>query len=55
MFFLMGTLMMDPFEGFLKIDKKMKVESTKTVSRAPAKVHIKKLKKGTILRKGKSQ
>jgi hypothetical protein len=55
MFFLMGTLMMDPFVGFLNMDKKIKVESAKTFSKAPAKVHVKKLKKETILRKGKSQ
>jgi len=55
MFFLMGTLMMDPFVGFLNMDKKIKVESAKTLSKAEAKVHVKKLKKETILRKGRSQ
>jgi hypothetical protein len=55
MFFLMGALMMDPFVGLLKIDKKMKVESAKRLSKAPANVPVKKLKKETILRKGKSQ
>ncbi len=53
MFFLMGTLMIDPFVGLLSIDKKTKVKKTRPSIEA-SKVPVKKLKKGTALHKGKS-
>ncbi|MEY3431539.1 MAG: hypothetical protein RIS53_437 [Bacillota bacterium] len=55
MFFLMGTLMTDPFVGFLNLDKKMKMEHAQTRSQTSANVSVKKLRKGKALRKGKSQ
>ena len=54
MFFLMGTIMIDPFVGFLKIEKKPNVAISATIKPA-AKQTIKTLKKGTALRKGKSR
>ncbi len=54
MFFLMGTIMIDPFVGFLKIEKKPNVAISGTIKPA-AKQTIKTLKKGTALRKGKSR
>jgi hypothetical protein len=50
----MGTMMIDPFVGFLKIEKKTKVEKETTI-KEELKAPIKKLKKGTVLRKGKSR
>jgi hypothetical protein len=54
MFFLMGTIMIDPFVGFLKIEKKPNVATSATIKPA-AKQTIKTLKKGKVLRKGKSR
>jgi len=54
MFFFMGTMMIDPFVGFLKIEKKTKVEKETTI-KEELKAPVKKLKKGTVLRKGKSR
>ena len=54
MFFLMGTLMMDPFVGFLKIDRKTNVKKP-TAKIDSLEVPIKKLKKERVLRKGKSR
>ncbi len=56
MFFLMGTMMIDPFVGFLKMDKPNQKTTPKTeMFKEAIVVPVKKSKKGTRLRKGKSR
>ncbi|MFZ9138974.1 MAG: hypothetical protein ACO207_00780 [Bacilli bacterium] len=52
-FFLMGTMMIDPFVGLLKLDSSSKVNAT-TITKQEGTKSIKKSPKGTKLRKGKS-
>jgi len=53
MFFLMGTMMIDPFVGLLKLDSSSTMNTAQTSNQVVTKP-IKKLPRGTKLRKGKS-
>jgi hypothetical protein len=54
MVFLMGTIMIDPFVGFLAMDKSKQKTKTKTIPTKKVVLPVKKLKKETTLRKEKS-